>query len=103
MSWDHFTTGHQLFIQRVMGLEDAGVKTCIEKTGEKLDEQDLLRSVHELRRAWWIDEDGKRQYIEEYLAVEDLDCDGISQIGVFRYEEDNREKKKPKTQVLDPL
>lgn len=120
MSWDHGTYGWEAYESFVATLALAGIQVTEERkeeayvrgqdmncgscggncdfdseteehTGERCE---CCRGVcghkQNLRIGRFVDSDGRRMVVEEYLAIDDRDCDGRSLIAISLYEEGHR-------------
>lgn len=93
MSWDHGTYGFETFEELVKALPALGATSIV----EHLSEESYVRgsdaysdSTQALRTATFVTCQGLKQVIEEYLSVDDGDCDGSSRISVAIYPDGER-------------
>ena len=84
MSWDH-TTVSTFDSMVVAKIKEGYHIQDIFGTGEIIDCWDISNNHIELQRALLL-KDGQYLWMEEYLAIKDLDCDGVSSTGVFFYD-----------------
>lgn len=133
MSWEHGTFGWEAYEAFVTGLRSADISYAEEKKpeayvrGQDLNcggchgycDYDLETEVHSgnlcpcckgtcghrqnLRIARWTTPNGRKMVVEEYLAVEDHDCDGESSVDIAVYEKGQRPDLESRKEILDPL
>jgi hypothetical protein len=100
MGWDHGTYGWESYEAVVNGFKTLGIS--VEETFQELSRsrgRDNGRHRVNLRMATFSAPDGKAMVVEEYLALDDGDCDGMSRVDAVVYEQGNRPELF--TQVLD--
>ena len=99
MSWNHGTYGFDRYEKFVQALDTIGIKY-----EETLKDEVFIRGAdfgcccveeicehkQHLRIAKFKNTEGLIMFAEEWLSVDDHDCDGASQIDLAVYEEGNR-------------
>lgn len=91
MSWDHGTFGWDRYDDILSALWQRKISHVEELKDESYSRgADLDEERQNLRIARFMNTDGKSMVMEEYLAVEDNDCDGRSLVGVVIYEEGHK-------------
>ena len=101
MSWDHGTYGWEQYESILSALRQRGI--AYEEGPESASYSrgaDVDGESQKLRAARFTNTDGKSMIVEEYLAVEDNDCDGRDLVGIMVYEEG--QKPNLTTLVLGP-
>ena len=102
MSWNHGTYGWEKYESFLQGLSVAGIAYTEGLKDETHSRgSDLYGDGHQhLRIARFTDAAGKQMVCEEYLAIDDQDCDGSSQVDISVYEQGQRPELR--TEVLKP-
>lgn len=101
MSWSHQTVGWDKFEAFVLALRKAGIVVLEEEKAEVLTRGfDLDDRKAHLRIAYFKTKRGKRMVVEEWLQVEDRDCDGTSVVDIAIYAYGRRPSLV--TEILDP-
>ncbi len=88
MSWDHGTYGWERYDGILSALRQRSIPYVEELKDEEYSRgADLDEERQYLRIARFTNTDKKSMIVEEYLAVEDNDCDGRNLVDVVIYEE----------------
>lgn len=92
MSWDHGTYGWEQYEEILSALRQREIAYVEElKDAEYSRGADLDEERQRLRIARFVNHDsesvGEAMVVEEYLAVEDNDCDGRNLVGIVIYKE----------------
>ncbi len=91
MSWDHGTYGWEQYEDVLSALRQRDIPYVEElKATSYFHGADLDEVRQNLRIARFVNTDKKSMVMEEYLAVEDCDCDGRNLIGIAIYEEGHK-------------
>jgi len=84
MGWDHRTVGDEydvaLKLFRTLGIR------CVELKKEWRVGEEIYEDSHPIRKAAFVyPGTGQHMLIEEYVAVRDYDCDGVTRLGIVIY------------------
>ena len=101
MSWNHTTVGFEKFDGFMQALQVSGVTPKIEELERAVD-AGTFADLRHLRKATFRRKGRKRQMVvEEYLAINDCDCDGISAVDIEVYQKGHRPNLEALCQVLE--
>ncbi len=97
MGYDHIYLGWHQFSQYCNGLKTLGIEIKILNSTVRIpqgihkdyedDRKETPNTRKKLRKASYLTPEGTKMIVEEWLAVDWQDCDGISVIGLLVYQE----------------
>ena len=101
MSYNHTTVGFEAFDAFIKSLRLQGIKPKVKETSKVVD-LGLEEDSRHLRTATFRRPGHKRvMVVEEYLAIQDNDCDGLSRVAIETYEDGKRPDLEKRLQVCD--
>ncbi len=102
MSYNHRTKGNEQFDAFVRALQLQGTRPEVEELEKVVDIGGPYGNGGHLRKATFrLPGCDSGMVVEEYLSVEDQDCDGISRIAIEVYREEERPDLESRVQVLE--
>lgn len=102
MSYNHRTVGNEQFDAFLRALRLYGVKPKVEELETAVDIGGPFGPGGHLRKATFQLPGRKTvMVVEEYLSVNNQDCDGISQIAIEVYPKGKRPNLESRTQIIE--
>lgn len=104
MSYDHRTEGNEQFDAFLRALQLVGIRPRVEELEKPVDIGGQFGPGGHLRKATFRIPDRRKglelMAVEEYLSVDNPDCDGISRIAIEVYPEGKRPDLESRVEIL---
>jgi hypothetical protein len=102
MSYNHQTVGFEAFDTFIQALELLDVETKQWELPFKVYDVGYEQETKHLRAATFTHpKSNRKMVVEEYLLIEDQDCDGTSRVAIEVYEDCHRPNLEARRQVIE--
>lgn len=102
MSYNHRTEGSEQLDAFLHALQLLGIKPEVKELEKTFDIGGYDDDKHMRKATFRLPGRKSKMVVEEYLSMDDHDCDGISRIAIEVYPESKRPDLESRVQVLDP-